>query len=449
MTAPTTPTTPRALRHDQYDALAWSFSAQDVPELETVSANLALSGAPGLARDLFASFLRARLEQDPQGGANLAHATFIREALETRELATLRERTRGDEAACSLGVIEAGRVLEAGLPGAGTDPDALRQLAREACRVAREAIEQADQAARGLYGEAWGRGTHEGQARTTSKRALIEARDMVLRTRRGRGVLEAILREAGRLRRIRDRVRATRTQRGPGAIIGTELGRDPARVLPSELASLAAPGPLAVDFARRLVEGQALQFRTRQAVPAGRGPIVVCLDQSGSMAGPKEVWSKALVLCLLELASQEGRAFALIPFSSGEHGPACSPPWIVPARRQASPQEILDQLEGFRSGGTDFEAPLREALRVIDANAGELKLADVVFVTDGLAPISPEFGAEWSRRTQARGTQLHAILIGTSSAACDLDPLADSAVRVPTLADEGDALESAFSVGLN
>jgi len=435
-----------ALRQDAYDTLAWDYTRADVPELDAVGANLALVGAPGLARDLFASFLRARVESDPQGGASQAHAELIAQLRETREWATLRERTRGDEAACALATLTAGPVVETGLRVSGTDADALRQVARETCRLALEAVSRADEAARGLFGDGWGRGTHQGQARSTDRRELIRARDALSRSRRGRGVLEAILREAGRLRRIRDRVRSTRSRRGPGVVVGTELGRDPARVLPSELASLASSAPpvLRVDFARRLAEGQVLQLRTRQEEPVGRGPVVVCLDQSGSMAGPLEIWSKALVLSLLELASTEGRAFALIAFSD-----AASPAWVVPAGTRPGPEAILAQLEGFRSGGTDFESPLREALKTIDANPGALKLADVVFVTDGLAPISERFALEWETRAGARGTKLHTILLGTSSAACDLDPLSDSVVRVPSLADEGDALESAFSVGLN
>jgi Mg-chelatase subunit ChlD len=432
------------LKRDTYDALAWGYAAQDVPELETSAANLALLGFQGLARDVFSACLRARVEQDP--GASPAHETLVRELLGTREYAALRERTRGDEAACSLSTLEAGRVLEGGLKAAGTNPDALRRLAREACRVALEACERADEAARGLYGEAWGRGTHEGQARSTSRRALLEARDLVTRSRRGGNVVQAILREAGRLRRIRDRVRATRSRRGPGCVVGIEQGADPARLLPVELAALApnAPPALKLDFARRFSERQLLQLKTRAEEPVGRGPIVLCLDQSGSMAGPLEVWSKALCLALLELAALEGRAFALIPFSD-----QAGTPWVVGAGTKPSPAEILGQLEAFRSGGTDFESPLGTALQVIEANVGQLRHADVVFVTDGLAPISDAFQAAWRTRTQARGTKLHAILLGTSSAACDLDPLADSAVRVPTLADEGDALESAFSVGLN
>ena len=434
------------LKRDSYDALAWDFASQDVPELKTASANLALAGFKGLAEDAFSSCLRARVEAIPGTGA---HAVFIDQLLGTREHATLRERTRADEAACSLATLEISRVLLAaspGLAGAGSNPDALRALARHACRVALEACERADDAAKGLYGEGWGRGTHEGQARSTNRRSLIEARDLVTKSRRSGNVVQAILREAGRLRRIRDRVRAEKSRRGPGCVVGIEQGADPAKLLPVELAALApgAPPALALDFARRFSERQLLQVKTQETTQVGRGPIVVCLDQSGSMAGPLEIWSKALVLALLELASQEGRAFALIPFSD-----TVGKTWIVPANAKPSPGEILNQLEAFRDGGTDFEAPLAGALGVIEANAGQLRSADVVFVTDGLAPISPEFAQAWETRTQARGTKLHTILIGTSSAACDLDPLSDSAVRVPTLSDEGDALESAFSVGLN
>src|SRR5262249_14161717 len=74
-----------------------------------------------------------------------------------------------------------------------------------------------------------------------------------------------------------------------------ELGRALDRLLPPELLALQHPA-LRRDLLRRHVEGQLLCYRLRGADERGRGPMIVCLDGSSSMAGEKEIWSKAVAL---------------------------------------------------------------------------------------------------------------------------------------------------------
>ena len=101
-------------------------------------------------------------------------------------------------------------------------------------------------------------------------------------------------------------------------------------------------------------------------------------------------------------------------------------------------------------GGTDFERALGAALDAIDASGAVLRHADVVFVTDGLCPVSEGFANAFRARTDARGTKLYTILLGCGQGACDLEPFSVSTVRVASLAQDGDAeaLDAAFSVGL-
>ena len=46
--------------------------------------------------------------------------------------------------------------------------------------------------------------------------------------------------------------------------------------------------------------------------------MIVCLDGSSSMAGDKEIWSKAVALTLLEIARRQRRLFRFICFSSAD-----------------------------------------------------------------------------------------------------------------------------------
>jgi uncharacterized protein with von Willebrand factor type A (vWA) domain len=69
------------------------------------------------------------------------------------------------------------------------------------------------------------------------------------------------------------------------------LGSKLSRLLPPELLSRRHP-VLRRDFARRLVDGELLVYALRARDQKGRGPRVVCLDGSASMARDKEIWSQ-------------------------------------------------------------------------------------------------------------------------------------------------------------
>jgi uncharacterized protein with von Willebrand factor type A (vWA) domain len=71
------------------------------------------------------------------------------------------------------------------------------------------------------------------------------------------------------------------------------------------------------EFKRRFVEGQLLEYAVRGEDKAGRGPMVVCIDGSGSMAGAKELWAKAVTLALADIARLERRQCRAIIFSGG------------------------------------------------------------------------------------------------------------------------------------
>ncbi len=62
-------------------------------------------------------------------------------------------------------------------------------------------------------------------------------------------------------------------------------------------------------------------------------------------------------------------------------------------------ERMLKASETFLSGGTNFEKPLNEAIGIIES--GNLKKADIVFITDGACNISEEFEKSF-KETQSR-----------------------------------------------
>ena len=87
-----------------------------------------------------------------------------------------------------------------------------------------------------------------------------------------------------------------------------------------------------------------------------KGPIVCCIDTSGSMSGNREMWSKAVAIAMLEIAHNQKRDFAGILFSNKV---SFNSPIIIP-KDNIEPNKVLELAESFSGGGTDFEEPLRE-----------------------------------------------------------------------------------------
>jgi uncharacterized protein with von Willebrand factor type A (vWA) domain len=110
---------------------------------------------------------------------------------------------------------------------------------------------------------------------------------------------------------------------------------------------------------------------------ADRGPVIILLDTSGSMAGRAEILARAVVLQVMCVAELEGRACYLYNFSGDgdlvEHE--------LTFTRDGLARAIAVLALSF-SGGTVIDEPLRRAVQRIQSEAWAA--ADVVIVTDGL-----------------------------------------------------------------
>ena len=165
------------------------------------------------------------------------------------------------------------------------------------------------------------------------------------------------------------------------------LGRDIKRALTSEFSALAHPATAAL-FLRKLAAGRLRQYALREKMTFGDGDVVVCIDESSSMlSNDKDAWSKAIACVVIEHAHGRGRDAALIRFSrkTSMHSE------IFPAG-QNDRQALMQAVGKHYGGGTDFETPLTEAVRLMDE--GCIKKADIVFITDGCCRISHSF-CEW------------------------------------------------------
>lgn len=198
---------------------------------------------------------------------------------------------------------------------------------------------------------------------------------------------------------------------GRGEKYSLELGSDLSRALTSELAMLAAPETLPM-FLRKYQRRQIKQYRRREPVYKGAGDIICCLDESSSTAGECAAWGKAVAMTLLEIAESEGRRFALIHFS--DFGTIKTDLFFP---KQTTVEDRLRAAETFLDGGTDFCAPLNEALRLMEEK--DFENADIVFITDGECVLPPEFISRLQEEQVRRRFTITGILLDQGYAGMD------------------------------
>lgn len=175
----------------------------------------------------------------------------------------------------------------------------------------------------------------------------------------------------GRMQRIVNKKQKERTEDSV-ARTDVDLGNELSNILPSELA-LLKNSVTRKDFYKKFAQGELLQYSPLGKEKLGKGPIICCLDTSGSMIS-KDIQSKAFMLAILMIARKQKRAFACINYSSvGD-----IKTWVFDKTQKIAPSEIVEMAEFFWHGGTDFEYPLNKAVQIIN-DYEKFKKADVVF----------------------------------------------------------------------
>ncbi len=147
---------------------------------------------------------------------------------------------------------------------------------------------------------------------------------------------------------------------------------------------------------------QALRHTTTQA---GRGPLIVCLDTSGSMRGAPENVAKACVLQALRSAHVGRRACRLLAYGGPDE---------LLERDLAMDTDglshLLDLMGQSFDGGTDVQTPLERAAALVQTTAWQE--ADVLIVSDGEFGVTHQTLAQLRDAKQSLALRVHGILIG-------------------------------------
>ncbi len=240
-------------------------------------------------------------------------------------------------------------------------------------------------------------------------------------------VLWDISKYLGRFREIFAQGKRNGYVYGRGEKYSLELGRDLSRALTSELAMLASPQTMPL-FLRKYQRGQIKQYQRREPIYRGMGDIICCLDESDSTEGDPAAWGKAVALTLLEIAADSGRCFALIHFS----GPGSFRTDIFRPGGYTMADKV-DAAETFLGGGTDFQTPMNDALRLMDEES--LENADIVFITDGECALPDAYVERLQAEQSARRFTVTGVLLdkGGPGMAFSLEPFCQNIYRTSEL----------------
>ena len=208
--------------------------------------------------------------------------------------------------------------------------------------------------------------------------------------------IRELVRKMGRQHVSEEFKRQTRIpQASQSEVHGTHRSNDLMRLLPSELVNLE-DDTLETLFYARLLEHNLLTYQlsgstlttgeTTETRSRRTGPVVACLDTSGSMQGEPLLKAKALLLAVAGILKQEDRSLHVILF--GASGQLRT--FAMDARNDAA--GLLAFLRQGFNGGTDFETPLQHALHLVETHPNCLK-ADVLMVSDGDCSLSEDFTA--------------------------------------------------------
>ena len=491
----------RIIHYDEFDDRAWHDALAASGALSALIAQEAAHG--DLLSDLLADVFQLFLQPMPRWRRPTRpslHEHLLREASDTHEFRALRAMAEGDAANATMATAIVGRQALTRLGGPIADrlaEEARQQRALEAAAadeaVLRELLAQADGDGDGDALVRCSGAMEQAQQAQAEALAALEAmtepetfEEAVSRLRRDvrqaaadamasiqhireaedvfgpspSGSLEDKLRladrlarstklaelvaMAGRVRRIAVQKRASVVRETREAIVGVTVGDDPGRALPNELALLATPATRPLFF-RKLVEGQLLQHEQQGEERLGGGPIVVCLDGSGSMAGSKEVWSKAVTLAYLAIAERECRDMLVCQF--GDAGQQRVFEFLYrTAPREVSRERVLDAVECFLdAGGTDLEGPLRWAASRIRPAEGAFFRADVIALTDAETSFSPAFLDWWRRERERLEFHTFGVLIGSPEAAAVLSQAIEHVTHLADVAADEHALTALFS----
>jgi uncharacterized protein with von Willebrand factor type A (vWA) domain len=300
----------------------------------------------------------------------------------------------------------------------GIDPDTLRWAIRRSLKKGLEEAQDAKQAV-----ETFGR--EEGGVQRIPISEQFRLADLLRKNPK----IKEIIKTLGRIRLESLSIKRSRITHSAPVRRGVEtVGIEGVeRVLPDELANLAIGEGGEDLFLKKLLDEDLLAYNYKNPTVKTHGPILIAVDGSGSMAGLKEIWAKALAIATILQAKKEKRKSRGIIFGASE-------------------KEIfeidVDRLEDLATAsfhmGTNFGPPLKWA----EDHFRENLRADFLFITDGICNLENERKTAFIQAKSGSGVRCFSVLIGsdTTETVKQFSDKVFSLTTAPTTRDAGQIL---------
>lgn len=170
-------------------------------------------------------------------------------------------------------------------------------------------------------------------------------------------------------------------------IVGIKLGSDIEYILPQELA-LLGDNDTSILFDKKFIDGELMCFdmlgyedvsfeSDSEAVvdlveEEKLGPMIICVDTSGSMSGSPEIIAKSITLFLATRAKKQNRDCYLINFSTSIE--------IFDFGQELGFVELLNFLQRSFHGGTDVAPALNHAIQKMQED--NYSKSDILIISD-------------------------------------------------------------------
>lgn len=219
-----------------------------------------------------------------------------------------------------------------------------------------------------------------------------------------------------------------------GEIQGLKYSNDIAASLPSEIALLKNSNTKKL-FQLKFAQKQLLSFDFQNEVPKikqeieteeisiekkePKGPIIICVDTSGSMHGTPENIAKTVTFALAKIAINEERKCFVISFSTDIETLEVKPNEDVEmtsVKDENYIQKLVQFLGMSFNGGTDAEPALKKAIQMLKGEGEETGYsnADVLMISDFvMANLSDDLSLAIEAEKN-KNTSFYSLVIGNS-----------------------------------
>ncbi|HOP09148.1 MAG TPA: VWA domain-containing protein [Candidatus Methanofastidiosa archaeon] len=238
-----------------------------------------------------------------------------------------------------------------------------------------------------------------------------------------------IIKMLERLRFVAHEARRKKFNKGHSINRGYEYSNNLERVLPVEMSLLKGDKSRPLFF-KKYHDNKLQCIKYQKKDLRKSGPIIACVDNSGSMEGMPEAYSKAVMILLYEQALKQRRQFIVLHFSSKDKIERFD---FDIGKREL--EKLVGAIEFYAGGGTDFETPLKRAIDIVIK--GRYRGTDLIFVSDGFSEISPSFLEEFL--SIKRECDINVLAVGIKEGIWKrhtLDSFSDCTIPLPDINDE-------------